>query len=105
MDGAGEFEILRWVLVPLIRSGLVVHGTFIFANQYTSFLWPLAAVRDLQKQVIAVGISSLRAIFHRRLGAHKRGELVSGCGRSTILRMVADIEPCDQGEILIDGAV
>ncbi len=61
MDGAGEFEILRQVLVPLIRSGLVVRGTFIFANQYTS--WPLAAVRDPQKQVIAVGISGLRAIF------------------------------------------
>ena len=27
------------------------------------FLWPLVAVRDLRKQVITVGISSLRAIF------------------------------------------
>jgi ABC-type glycerol-3-phosphate transport system permease component len=63
MDGAGEFEILRRVVVPLIRPGLVVHATFIFAIQYTSFLWPLVAVRDLQRQVITVGISSLRAIF------------------------------------------
>jgi multiple sugar transport system permease protein len=63
MDGAGEFEILRRVVVPLIRPGLVVHATFIFSNQYTSFLWPLVAVRDTQKQVITVGISSLRAIF------------------------------------------
>jgi ABC-type glycerol-3-phosphate transport system permease component len=63
MDGASEFEILRRVVVPLIRPGLVVHATFIFANQYTSFLWPLVAVRDVQKQVITVGISSLRAIF------------------------------------------
>jgi multiple sugar transport system permease protein len=63
MDGASEFEILRRVVVPLIRPGLVVHATFIFSTQYTSFLWPLVAVRDLQKQVITVGISSLRAIF------------------------------------------
>jgi ABC-type glycerol-3-phosphate transport system permease component len=63
LDGAGEFEILRRVVVPLIRPGLVVHATFIFSTQYTSFLWPLVAVRDLQKQVITVGISSLRAIF------------------------------------------
>ncbi len=63
LEGAGEFEILRRVIAPLIRSGLVVHATFIFANQYTSFLWPLVAVRDLQKQVVTVGISSLRAIF------------------------------------------
>lgn len=63
MDGASEFEILRRVVAPLIRPGLVVHATFIFAYQYTSFLWPLVAVRDLQKQVITVGISSFRAIF------------------------------------------
>ena len=63
MDGASEFEILRRVVVPLIRPGLVVHATFIFSNQYTSFLWPLVAVRDVEKQVITVGISSLRAIF------------------------------------------
>src|SRR5208282_229053 len=50
MDGASEFEILRRIVIPLIRPGLVVHATFIFANQYTSFLWPLVAVRDLQKQ-------------------------------------------------------
>jgi ABC-type glycerol-3-phosphate transport system permease component len=63
MDGASELEILRRVVAPLIRPGLVVHATFIFTYQYTSFLWPLVAVRDLQKQVITVGISCLRAIF------------------------------------------
>lgn len=63
MDGAGEFEILRRIVVPLIRPGLVVHATFIFSLQYTSFLWPLVAIRDLDKQVITVGVSSLRAIF------------------------------------------
>jgi multiple sugar transport system permease protein len=63
IDGASEFEIFRRVVAPLIRPGLVVHATFIFANQYTSFLWPLVAVRDVQKQVITVGISSLKAIF------------------------------------------
>jgi ABC-type glycerol-3-phosphate transport system permease component len=63
MEGAGEFEIIRRVVAPLIRPGLVVHATYIFSIQYTSFLWPLVAVRDPHKQVITVGISSLRAIF------------------------------------------
>lgn len=63
MEGARETEILRRIVAPLIRPGLVVHATYIFALQYTSFLWPLVAVRDPKKQVITVGISSLRAIF------------------------------------------
>lgn len=63
MEGAGEFEIIRRIVAPLIRPGLVVHATYIFTIQYTSFLWPLVAVRDPHKQVITVGISGLRAIF------------------------------------------
>lgn len=77
MDGAGEFEIFRRVVVPLIRPGLVVHATFIFANQYTSFLWPLVAVRDVQKQVITVGISTLRAIFTVDWGLISAASLVA----------------------------
>jgi ABC-type glycerol-3-phosphate transport system permease component len=77
MDGAGEFEILRRVVVPLIRPGLVVHATFIFATQYTTFLWPLVAVHDLKKQVITVGISSLRAIFTVDWGLISAASLVA----------------------------
>ena len=77
MDGAGEIEILRRVVVPLIRPGLVVHATFIFSLQYTSFLWPLVAVRDLDRQVITVGVSSLRAIFTVDWGLISAASLVA----------------------------
>ena len=77
LDGAGEFEIFRRIVAPLIRPGLVVHATFIFAYQYTSFLWPLVAVRDLNKQVLTVGISSLRAIFTVDWGLISAASLVA----------------------------
>jgi ABC-type glycerol-3-phosphate transport system permease component len=63
LDGASEARIFLKIILPLIRPGLVVHATFIFMIQYTSFIWPLVAMHDLDKQVLTVGIASLKAIF------------------------------------------
>lgn len=63
LDGASEFTIYRKIVLPLIRPGLVVLGMFTFMLQYTSFIWPLIAVQDSERQVIAVGISGLHSAF------------------------------------------
>lgn len=63
LDGSGELGIFFTIILPLIRPGLVVHAVFTFMIQYTSFLWPLVAVQDENRQVLTVGISSLKAIF------------------------------------------
>ena len=63
LDGASEFTIYRRIVLPLIRPGLVVLGMFTFMLQYTSFIWPLIAVQDSERQVLAVGISGLQSAF------------------------------------------
>lgn len=63
LDGASEFTIYRTIVLPLIRPGLVVLGMFTFMLQYTSFIWPLIAVQDSKRQVLAVGISGLQSAF------------------------------------------
>ncbi len=63
LDGASEFGIFARIILPLIKPGLVVHAVFTFMMQYTSFLWPLVAVQTPEKQVLTVGISSLKANF------------------------------------------
>lgn len=63
LDGAGEWKIFTQMVLPLIRSGLVVHAIFTFMLQYTSFLWPLVAVQSDTMQVLTVGISSLKSNF------------------------------------------
>jgi multiple sugar transport system permease protein len=63
LDGASEFGIFTTIILPLVRPGLVVHAVFTFMLQYTNFLWPLVAVQDDDRQVLTVGISSLKAIF------------------------------------------
>lgn len=64
LDGESEFGIFRKIILPLIKSGLVVHAIFTFMLQYTNFLWPLVAIQSDRKQVLTVGISSLRANFN-----------------------------------------
>jgi multiple sugar transport system permease protein len=63
LEGASELRAFCTIIIPLIRPGLVVHAIFIFLLQYTSFVWPLMAVHDIDRQVLTVGISSLKAIF------------------------------------------
>jgi ABC-type glycerol-3-phosphate transport system permease component len=63
LDGASELGIFTTIILPLVRPGLVVHAVFTFMLQYTNFLWPLVAVQNDDRQVLTVGISSLRAAY------------------------------------------
>lgn len=63
IDGASEWRVFTQIILPLIRPGLVVHAIFTFMLQYTSFLWPLVAIQTNSRQVLTVGISSLKANF------------------------------------------
>lgn len=63
LDGASELRIFAQIILPLISSGLVVHAIFTFMLQYTNFLWPLVAIQSDSRQVLTVGISSLKSNF------------------------------------------
>ena len=63
LDGAGELRVFAQIILPLISSGLVVHAIFTFMLQYTNFLWPLVAIQTESRQVLTVGISSLKSNF------------------------------------------
>jgi ABC-type nitrate/sulfonate/bicarbonate transport system ATPase subunit len=66
-------------------------------------------IRGLRKTYAGLaGRRSVKAIANVDLdvGEHEFVSIVgrSGCGKSTILRMTAGLEPIDEGEILLDGA-
>lgn len=59
LDGAGELQILLWIVLPLSRPILAVGGVLTFISGWNSFLWPLIIANDQQNYTLSVGISLL----------------------------------------------
>ena len=88
LDGASEFTIYRKIVLPLIRPGLVVLGMFTFMSQYTSLIWPLIAIQDSQRQVLAVGISGLQSAFLQDWGLLSAGMLLAALPITLVFLLV-----------------
>jgi len=58
LDGAGVFALIRHVLVPLARPGLVAFAIVSVTAHWNEFLWPLIAVSSPSSQVLTVGLAS-----------------------------------------------
>lgn len=57
IDGASELQALVYVAVPLSRSILVTLAIIRMITTYNNFIWPLIAISDTSRQVVAVGLT------------------------------------------------
>jgi len=46
LDGAGHGRILRQVLIPVIKPGLMALGILFFINAWNEYFWPLLMIND-----------------------------------------------------------
>jgi sn-glycerol 3-phosphate transport system permease protein len=58
LDGAGIAALIRHVLLPLARPGLVAFAIVSLTAHWNEFLWPLMAVSSPRSQVLTVGLAS-----------------------------------------------
>jgi sn-glycerol 3-phosphate transport system permease protein len=58
LEGASIFVLIRHVLVPLARPGLVAFAIVSVTAHWNEFLWPLMAVSSPSKQVLTVGLAT-----------------------------------------------
>lgn len=58
LDGASIASLIRHVLLPLARPGLVAFAIISLTAHWNEFLWPLMAVSSPQHQVLTVGLAS-----------------------------------------------
>jgi len=58
VDGASRLQIIRRVLVPLARPGLVAFAIVSVTSHWNEFLWPLMATSSPATQVLTVGLAS-----------------------------------------------
>src|SRR5580693_4402582 len=58
LEGAGIVALIRHVLVPLARPGLIAFAIVSVTAHWNEFLWPLMAVSSPSSQVLTVGLAS-----------------------------------------------
>ena len=59
LDGAGEWRILRSIVLPMSQPILAVLGVLTFITGWNSFLWPLVIATDSDNYTLSVGLSLL----------------------------------------------
>jgi multiple sugar transport system permease protein len=56
IDGAGSFQILREILVPLCRPAITTVAIFSFLNHWNSFLEPLIYLNTPERFTVSLGL-------------------------------------------------
>lgn len=75
IDGLRGIRMLRQVMIPLVRPGIVTVGLFAFLNAWNEFLAALVLLSDQSKFTLPVLISSVRS---GRYGAVDWGAVQAG---------------------------
>jgi len=58
IDGATWFQILRLVLIPLAKPGLIAFSIISVVFHWNEYLWPLMVISDPDQMVLTVGLVS-----------------------------------------------
>jgi ABC-type glycerol-3-phosphate transport system permease component len=59
VDGCRDFRIYRQIVMPMVKSGLLVVGLIVFMDIWNDFTWPLIAISKLDMYTVALNISRL----------------------------------------------
>lgn len=80
IDGAGQLQILRHVIIPLTRPGIVSVVLLVFLLSWNDFLNPLVLVNDPANYTITIGLNSYVGLG----GQTEWGRLLCVCVMSCI---------------------
>ena len=59
LDGASEFRIFWFIVLPVIRPILVTQGIFNLLSSWNDFLWPLIVLSDERKFTLPLALANL----------------------------------------------
>jgi multiple sugar transport system permease protein len=82
VDGANEWQILRYIIVPLARPALAVVAIFAAVYSWNDFLAPLLYLQDESKYTLALGLQFYRSLTDPRFN------LLMGASTLVILPLV-----------------
>lgn len=58
VDGCGDLEFIRRILIPLAKPSLFTMGLLSFISGWNSFLWPILVTNSKEMRLLSNGLSS-----------------------------------------------
>lgn len=58
VDGCGDLEFIRRIMIPLSKPALFTMGILSFINGWNSFLWPILVTNTKELRLLSNGLSS-----------------------------------------------
>ena len=75
LDGAKLWQLLRYVLLPLAKPGIIAFSIVSVSSHWNEFLWPLMVINAPEKRTLTVGLASFTSGAE---GGHEWGLVASG---------------------------
>lgn len=64
LDGAGEFQIFRTIILPLSWPVIAVLTIFTFMWRWNDFAWPLVVLQDQSAYTVPLGLNLMKGQFY-----------------------------------------
>lgn len=58
VDGCGDLEFIRRIMIPLSKPALFTMGILTFINGWNSFLWPILVTNSKEMRLLSNGLSA-----------------------------------------------
>ncbi|MBV8651401.1 MAG: carbohydrate ABC transporter permease [Alphaproteobacteria bacterium] len=75
LDGAKLWQLLRYVLLPLAKPGIIAFSIVSVSSHWNEFLWPLMVINAPEKRTLTVGLASFTSGAE---GGHEWGLVAAG---------------------------
>jgi len=76
MDGVNTFQLVRRVLIPIVRPGLITVGVIIGLNSWNEFLISSTFLQNPENQTLTLGFLTMNGTFSTDIGTMMAGALI-----------------------------
>ncbi|OTP12591.1 hypothetical protein A5844_000824 [Enterococcus sp. 10A9_DIV0425] len=77
IDGANDWTIFAYIILPLIKPVLLVVSLFSFTGSWNDFLWPSIVFNDIEKMPITPGLQLLQGMYQSQPTLLMAGALIA----------------------------
>lgn len=76
MDGVNTVQLVRRVLLPMVRPGLITVGVIVGLNAWNEFLISSTFLQDAEHQTLTLGFLTMNGTFSTDMGTMMAGALI-----------------------------